>query len=316
MSDLNIRNNLHVGVTFDVQGNNLVATATPESVGAAPTVHTHEMEQIEGLIDALNNKQEIGGNFDSRYLRIDSNQSLPGVNQVQGRANLGLGSAATLNAPESGDAAAGEVVLGNDSRLSGSGGSGAVYTDRGSVSGSVTVDLDGDNDVIQSLTLAGNATISLTNVPADYAVVTLIVTQDSTGSRTLSVSGDVTTLNGGDGSISPAPNSRSIVSLVTDDGGAHWDMSVADPRANQLDDFYWNPQADGSYYIKARNPFTLDLAGTTTAGTGSVAHAKSTNNGSSFSSVSGVTSFATGDVYRMTVSGFSGWLAVTIPRVA
>lgn len=317
MSDLNIRNNLHVGVTFDVQGNNLVATATPESVGAAPTVHTHEMEQIEGLIDALASKQEVGGNFDTRYLRIDAGQSLSGSQQSQGRSNLGLGSAATLNAPASGDAGPGEVVLGDDSRLSGGGGggTGAVYTDRGNVSGSVTVDLDGNNDVIQSLTLTGNTTISLTNVPVDYAVVTLLVTQDSTGSRTLSVAGDVTVLNGGDGSISPTLNSRSIVTLVTADGGSHWDMAVADPRANQLDDFYWNPQADGDYYIKAKNPFTLDLAGTTTGGTGSVAHAKSTD-GSTFTAVSGITSFATGDIYRMTVSGFSDWFTVTIPRVS
>lgn len=317
MSDLNIRNNLHVGIEFDAQGDNLVATVTPQTVGAAPTIHTHEIAQVEGLQTALNNKQDVGGNFDTRYLRIDSSQGLNGGAKLQGRSNLGLGSAAVRDVPSSGDAGPGEVVLGDDSRLvgGGGGGGGAVYTDLGDVSGSVTVDLDNNNETVVSLRLTGNVTLTFSNVPADYAVSTLLVAQDGVGSRTVSVAGSVTVLNGGDGSINPAANSRSVMTFVTDNGGSTFDLVVADSRPNQLDDFYWNPQADGAYYIKANNPFTLDLAGTTTGGTGSVAHAKSTD-GNTFTAASGTTSFATGDTYRMTVSGFSGWFTVTVPRVS
>ena len=316
MSDLNIRNNLHQGIEFDVQGSNLVATVTPETVGAAPLVHVHEINQVTGLQAALDNKQDVGGNFDTRYLRIDASQSLSGPAQTQGRSNLGLGTAAVLNAPSSGDAGPGEVVLGDDSRLTGGGGGGgAVYTDMGDVTGSVDVDLDDNSEVVQSLRLTGNVTLALTNVPSDYAVVTLLVQQDEVGGHTLSFAGSTVNLNGGDGSIAPGANERSIVTLVTDNGGSSFSVAVADPRPNQYIGYYWNPQADGDYYITFDEPVTLNLGGVVKRGTGSLAYAKSTN-GTTFTSVSGSTGFATNDVLRVTVTGFSGWLTFTIPRTA
>lgn len=317
MSDLNIRNNLHVGIEFDAQGDNLVATVTPQTVGAAPTIHTHEIAQVNGLQTALNNKQDVGGNFDTRYLRIDAEQVLGGVFRSQGRSNLGLGSAAVLNAPSGGDAGPGEVVLGDDSRLTGGGGGGggAVYTDLGNVSGSVTVDLDNNNETVVSLRLTGNVTLTFSNVPSDYAVSTLLVAQDGTGSRTVSVSGSVTILNGGDGSINPAANSRSVMTFVTANGGSTFDLAVADSRPNQYEAFYMNPPANGEYYITFPYAVTLALGSVYQRGAGSLAYAKSTN-GTTFSAVSGSTSFAANDVLRVTVSGFSGWLSLTIPRTA
>jgi len=307
-----------VGIEFDAQGDNLVATVTPETVGAAPTIHAHEIAQVAGLQTALNNKQDVGGNFDTRYLRIDSSQPLSGGAQTQGRANLGLGSAALLNAPSSGDAGAGEVVLGDDSRLSGGGGgggSGAVYTDLGDVSGSVTVDLDNNNETVVSLRLTGNVTLTFSSVPADYAVSTLLVEQDGVGSRMVSVSGSVTVLNGGDGSINPAANSRSVMTFVTANGGSTFDLAVADSRPDQYEAFYMNPPADGEYYITFPHAVTLGLGSVHKRGTGTLAYAKSTD-GATFSGASGSTPFAANDVLRVTVSGFSGWLTFAIPRTA
>lgn len=225
------------------------------------------------------------------------------------------GTAAALDVPASAGAQASstEVVRGDDPRLDGGGG--AVYTDRGDVSGSASVDLDNNSEVVQSLRLTGNVTLAFTNVPSDYAVVTLLVQQDGVGGHTLSLGGPNVNLNGGDGSIAPDANARSIVTLVTDDGGSSFSVAVADPRPNQHVGYYWNPQADGAYYIAFDEPVTLDLGGVVQRGTGSLAYAKSTD-GTTFTAASGSTGFAANDVLRVTVTGFSDWLTFTIPRTA
>lgn len=317
MSDLNIRNNLHTGIEFEAQGSNLVATVTPETVGAAPTVHDHSISDVLGLQTALDSKQDVGGNFDDRYLRVDDSQFLSGLEQSRGRGNLGLGTAALLDAPVAGDAASNQVVLGNDTRLAGGGGggSGAVEVALGNMSGTVSVDLDDEKVVHAFGTLTGNTTLSFSNIPAGgITLVTLAVTQDGTGGRTLTFPAGSVLLNGGDGSINPTASSTTWVTMARTDGT--WYVSVADSRANDYDDFYWSPPDNGTYIIGFRKARSLDFSGVTNVGGATVAFHKSTNNGSSWgSALSGVTSFASGDLLRLTVSDFDSFCAVTVSRV-
>lgn len=60
---------------------------------------------------------------------------------------------------------------------------------------------------------------------------------------------------------------------------------------------------------------TLNLASVRKRGTGTVVYAKSTN-GTTFSDTAVSTSFAINDVLRITVTGYSDYLTLTIPRTA
>ena len=318
MSDLNIRNNLHVGIEFDTQGSNLVATVTPQTVGAAPVVHEHEIADVDGLANILANKMDASTNFDGRYLRVDANESLASPFQAFGRGNLGLGTSAVLDVPSAGDAGPTQVVLGSDSRLTGGGGggSGTHEINLGNISGTATIDLD-ENKVVNAYgTLTGNTTLAFSNIASGgVTVVTLALTQDGTGSRTVAFPVGTVLLNGGDGSINPTAGATTWLTFVR--VGSTWSVGISDARPNKFDPLYWSIPDNGSYYIVVGpDPITLNLPGTVTEGTGSVAHARSTNGGSSFSTVTSSTTFNPGDVYRLTVSGFSGWLAVTVPRTA
>lgn len=318
MSDLNIRNNQHQGIEFDVQGTNLVATVTPELVGAAPLSHSHTIPDVDGLQDALNAKQDIGGDFDERYLRVDDLHGLSPSSQGYGRTNLGLGTAAVLNAPVVGDAGATEVVLGNDSRLGGGGGgsgTGAVEVNLGNMSGTSTVGLDGNKVVHAYGTLVGNATLAFSNVPGDgVTVVTLAVTQDATGSRTLTLPVGTVVLNGGDGSINPTPNATTWLTFVR--RPSVWQVSISDARATDFDEFYLNPPGNGDYRVGFRKTRILDFSDVEVIGGASVAFHRSTDGGSSWgSALSGTTTFDRGDLLRCTVTGFDSFCTITIPRV-
>ena len=189
----------------------------------------------------------------------------------------------------------------------------------GSVSGSLNADFDTKKDVMVTLTLTGNCTVSFINVPSGVSRVTLLVTQDATGGRTLSFGIAPTWLRGSKSTIDPAANATSYVDMVTLNGGTTWVASVRDTRAQEFDSYFFNPPSNGDNYVIFKNPVKLDCqsASIKKAGTGSVVLARSTNGGSTFSTVTGsAEQFDGGDILRATTSGFSGWFTFTVPRVA
>lgn len=74
---------------------------------------------------------------------------------------------------------------------------------------------------------------------------------------------------------------------------------------------------NGDAYYAVPEAMTLELGSAIEGGGGTIAYAKAlAANTTSFSSASGSTSFAVGDVLKVTCSSLSGYKAVTIPRSA
>lgn len=187
----------------------------------------------------------------------------------------------------------------------------------GSGFGTYTLDVASVVNTEVTRTLTGNSTLAFSNVPSGRSTQVLFVTQDATGGRTLSYPANTTFLNGSDGSINPAANSTTVLVFIHLNGPGSRIVSVSDARGPSFDSIDINPQEDGSVYKTFAYPTTLDVSsgGVVKRGTGTVVFAKSTGGG--FSTVSGASeSFAAGDVLRVTTSGFSGWLTLSIPRVA
>ena len=67
MANKQLNNAKHVGLTVGVDGDDIVLTATPASVGAAPTSHTHAQSDVTGLTAALNLKQDAASAFNGVY---------------------------------------------------------------------------------------------------------------------------------------------------------------------------------------------------------------------------------------------------------
>lgn len=186
----------------------------------------------------------------------------------------------------------------------------------GSVSGPLAVDPAGARAASVTATLTGNVTIAPANVPGGVlAIYTVMVKQDATGSRTVTYPVGTTHLNGGDGSIDPTGNSVSIITLVTADGGTTWFASVADSRPTIADPLMFNPAANGTHHVVVDRACTLLLGAVTKRGTGTLAFAKALSaTPTTFNTVTGSTAFAAGDVLRVTITAYSGYLAFNIPR--
>lgn len=117
--------------------------------------------------------------------------------------------------------------------------------------------------------------------------------------------------------MNPAAGAVSLITLFTDDSGAHWLIAVTDTRPLAHEPFYINPQGNGPVHFAAPEAMTLALGNVMKRGTGTLAYARALSaTPLSFSAVSGNTSLAVGDVLRITVSGYSGYLTLTIPRAA
>ena len=186
----------------------------------------------------------------------------------------------------------------------------------GSISGPLAINAAGARAASVTATLTGNVTLAPANIPAGVlAIYTVMVKQDATGTRTITYPVGTTHLNGGDGSINPDANSVSIITLVTADGGTTWQASVADSRPTIADPLMFNPAANGTHHWVADRSCTLLLAAVVKRGTGTLAFAKAPSaTPTTFSTVSGSTAFAAGDVLRVTVTAYSGYLAFNIPR--
>jgi hypothetical protein len=94
-----------------------VRTEVANLVNGAPTA----LDTLNEFAAALGNDPSFATTTATALgnrLRVDTNaQGLNSTQQGNGRTNLGLGTSAVLNVPASGDAAAGEVVKGSDTRL-------------------------------------------------------------------------------------------------------------------------------------------------------------------------------------------------------
>jgi hypothetical protein len=100
-------------------------------------------------------------------------------------------------------------------------GGGETYYDAGNSGTSATIDLSNGN--VQKLTLTADCTITLTN-PSSGAMrsLTLLVSQDGTGSRTITWPGSVNWGDAGEAILTLTASKMDIISLFTIDGGTTW----------------------------------------------------------------------------------------------
>lgn len=90
-------------------------------------------------------------------------------------------------------------------------------------SSSGTLDLSDASKTIWSATLAANATtVRLPTGMTNPLTLSVILTQDSTGGRTVTWPASVTWLPGSAPVINPTASSRTVVTLVSIDGGTNW----------------------------------------------------------------------------------------------
>lgn len=95
------------------------------------------------------------------------------------------------------------------------------YTALGSVSGALSLDYFAGN--VQSMTLTGNTVITLADWPASgfEGSMTLYVTQDATGTRTLSFSGATVLVPGGGGLVlTTTANATDVLVVTSHNGGS------------------------------------------------------------------------------------------------
>lgn len=188
----------------------------------------------------------------------------------------------------------------------------------GNTPATIALNPDGARAGAWHATLTGAAvTIAPSNVPSGVlAVYVLQVTQDATGGRAITWPANTTFLNGVS-TVNPAPNAVSLITLITSNGGSTWQATIADARATAIDPLMFTPVANGDVYWRCPAPgYTLKLGAVGKQGTGTLAYAKSlAASPTSFSSVSGDTAFAEGDVLRVTLSSMGTWVAFDIPRI-
>jgi len=96
-----------------------------------------------------------------------------------------------------------------------------VYTNL-TATGAVSVDVD--NGPVQEMTLTGNVVFTFTNPVADGATsnLTLLLTQDGTGSRTITWPGSVKWASGTAPTLTTTAAAVSICTFFTPDGGTVW----------------------------------------------------------------------------------------------
>ncbi|MFA5626247.1 MAG: hypothetical protein WC965_02065 [Thiohalomonadaceae bacterium] len=311
--------------------------------------HVHPISAITGLAGELSNKAGLNGaNFTAPisivnnapyYVKETGGTSRAAVNMNPSNT-IDIGDSAVPLALKSSSAIVSPVALraptpasGDDTDLVnrkfytdnlpvGGGGGASIYEiNLGNTSGTKVVDLTSNKSVNAYGTLTGNTTLSMTNVPSTgFVIVTMSLTQNSTGGYSLTYPGNTTHLNGGTGAVNTTANSTSIVTLVTTNGGSTWVAAVADARPNQYEAFYLNPSGNGNYYIVFPYSVTLDLSSAwyrVASGTPTLTYARMNNLDGAFgANVTGSQTFNANDVLRVTVAGFSEWLALTIPRTA
>lgn len=187
------------------------ATASPGGAGAAGTSgavarsdHRHPTPPWATAVAAIGTTPAVG--TADEYARADHRHAIDG-----GYVRLDTG----------GDLARAQLVrpqLRNYSE--------AVQTNA-AATGAVTVDLAGGN--VAHLTLTGNITLALAGAPpsGQAGTVTLYLRQDATGGRTVTWPGSAQFPGGVRPSLSTTPNSLSVVTLSTIDGGTTWQVFLA-----------------------------------------------------------------------------------------
>lgn len=99
----------------------------------------------------------------------------------------------------------------------------AEITDLGNVTG--TVNIDPSITSVFKMTLTGNVTLSFSSIVSQntlFTVITLIIYQDATGSRTVTMPSGMKWPYGVTASITSTANSVSLMSFFTTDNGTTW----------------------------------------------------------------------------------------------
>jgi hypothetical protein len=136
-------------------------------------------------------------------------------------ANLGLSGAATLGGVLSGTVSAATFANGASAPVDVSNGGGETYYSGGNSGSALTINLTNGN--VQSITLTANTTFTLTGVTSgSFRSLLLILTQDSTGTRTVTWPGSVHWGAPGAPSLSSGANTTDIINLFTVNGGTTW----------------------------------------------------------------------------------------------
>lgn len=182
-----------------------------------PTAHTHPQSDITNLVSDLAAKANTSS--------LATVATSGAYNDLSGKPSLGT--AAALNVAASGNAASGEVVKGNDGRLTDArtptndpAPAFATLTDGATVTWAFTSpQLIGNATV----TLGGNRTLAITGVTAGASGV-LKVVQDGSGNRTLTLPAGSKVINGGAGavSLSTAAGAIDILAFVYDGTNYFW----------------------------------------------------------------------------------------------
>jgi hypothetical protein len=102
------------------------------------------------------------------------------------------------------------------------GGAAEVLTD----GATVTWDLGYIPSVTATLTIGGNRTLAFSNVPTNYAVGTLVVTQDGAGGHTLALPAGHKVVNSGDGVVTLTAAAGSVDVLMFQKVGATYYWTV------------------------------------------------------------------------------------------
>jgi hypothetical protein len=182
----------------------------------------------------------------------------------------------------------------------------------------VSAEVDGSGHLV--LTLSDASTI-------DAGVVYTLPTASTTVLGGVKVDGSTITIAGGviSGAFGVeqavdavaaalAAGTHSRVTITYDDAAGTISVVVDPPDLAPVDVTF---TAASDAYKPFHKAMTLNIAGAVTAGTGTFTYAKAlAASPTSFSAITTSTSFAAGDVLKITAASVTGYCAVTIPRTA
>lgn len=83
-----------------------------------------------------------------------------------------------------------------------------------------TVDFDLETSNVQTVTLEGNRTLSLSN-PADHQIFTVILKQDAVGSRTVTWWSGIVWVNGTEPTLTTTASKRDVFTFIVESTGVY-----------------------------------------------------------------------------------------------
>jgi hypothetical protein len=174
---------------------------------------------VTGVI-AIENGGTGQSSFDQGYMRVDVTGiiSVPGVN-----VNDLLGTTLPASIVNSSLTSLGQL---DNLTIAGTTEFGSAYTEKANnISSSSTTDFDCNLGNMFNVTMTSNiTTLTFSNIPTSGRVysVTLFLTQDATGSRTVTWPSSVKWSEGTSPTLTTAANKTDVITLVTFTGGTTW----------------------------------------------------------------------------------------------